>query len=54
MLKSCKKQIKTRRIIMGHFDDFDLDIIQVDSTAENETKGVTSGFWCSYITGKFV
>lgn len=39
---------------MGHFDDFDLDIIQVDSTAENETKGVTSGFWCSYITGKFV
>lgn len=34
---------------MGHFDDFDLDIIQVDSTAENETKGVTSGFWCSYI-----
>lgn len=39
---------------MGHFDDFDLDITQMNNTPDKGAKGLTSGFWCSYITGKFV
>jgi len=39
---------------MGHFDDFDLDITQVNQTTDVGARALTSGFWCGYITGKFV
>lgn len=39
---------------MSTFDDFDLDIARVNNGSSDGTRNITSGFWCSYITGKFV